>query len=56
MRVTKAQAQANRAHIVETASVQFRERGFDRVGVAALMAAAGFTHGGVYKLFGSTSD
>ncbi|WP_122341769.1 TetR/AcrR family transcriptional regulator [Pseudomonas caricapapayae] len=56
MRVTKAQAQANRAHIVETASVQFRERGFDGVGVADLMAAAGFTHGGFYKHFGSKSD
>lgn len=56
MRVTKAQAQANRAHIVETASVQFREHGYDGVGVADLMAAAGFTHGGFYKHFGSKSD
>ncbi|GFZ58729.1 TetR family transcriptional regulator [Pseudomonas amygdali pv. eriobotryae] len=56
MRVTKAQAQANRAHIVETASIQFREHGFDGVGVADLMAAAGFTHGGFYKHFGSKSD
>ncbi|MCI3945771.1 TetR family transcriptional regulator [Pseudomonas syringae] len=56
MRVTKAQAQANRAHIVETASVQFRKHGFDGVGVADLMAAAGFTHGGFYKHFGSKSD
>ena len=39
MRVTKAQAQANRAHIVETASRLFRERGYDGVGVADLMAA-----------------
>ncbi|EPM44338.1 TetR family transcriptional regulator [Pseudomonas syringae pv. actinidiae ICMP 18804] len=56
MRVTKAQAQANRAHIVETASIQFREHGYDGVGVADLMAAAGFTHGGFYKHFGSKSD
>ncbi|MBT2370463.1 TetR/AcrR family transcriptional regulator [Pseudomonas fluorescens] len=56
MRVTKAQAQANREHIVETASVMFRERGFDGVGVADLMAAAGFTHGGFYKHFGSKAD
>ena len=56
MRVTKAQAQANREHIVETASVLFRERGFDGVGVADLMAAAGFTHGGFYKHFGSKAD
>ncbi|MHA6788392.1 TetR/AcrR family transcriptional regulator [Pseudomonas bijieensis] len=56
MRVTKAQAQANREHIVKTASVLFRERGFDGVGVADLMAAAGFTHGGFYKHFGSKAD
>ncbi|MGZ0717212.1 TetR family transcriptional regulator [Pseudomonas palleroniana] len=56
MRVTKAQAQANREHIVETASGLFRERGFDGVGVADLMAAAGFTHGGFYKHFGSKAD
>ena len=56
MRVTKAQAQANRAHIIETASKLFRERGYDGVGVADLMAAAGFTHGGFYKHFGSKAD
>ncbi|MHC9083458.1 TetR/AcrR family transcriptional regulator [Luteimonas sp. RIT-PG2_3] len=53
MKVTRAQAQANRAHIVETASTLFRERGYDGVGVADLMAAAGFTHGGFYKHFES---
>ena len=56
MKVTKSQAQANRAHIVETASALFRERGYDGVGVADLMAAAGFTHGGFYKHFGSKTD
>lgn len=56
MKVTKAQAQANRAHIVETASTLFRERGYGGVGVADLMAAAGFTHGGFYKHFGSKAD
>lgn len=56
MKVSKAQVQANRAHIVETASSVFRERGFDGVGVADLMAAAGFTHGGFYKHFGSKAD
>lgn len=56
MKVTKAQAQANRAHIVETASTLFRERGYDGVGVADLMAAAGFTHGGFYKHFASKTD
>ena len=56
MRVTKAQAQANRAHIVATAARLFRERGYDGVGVADLMAAAGFTHGGFYKHFTAKAD
>lgn len=56
MKVTKAQAEANRALVVQTASQLFRERGFDGVGVADLMAAAGFTHGGFYKQFGSKAD
>ena len=43
MKVTKTQARENRAHIVETASTLFRERGYDGVSVADLMAAAGFT-------------
>ena len=56
MKVTKTQARENRARIVETASTLFRERGYDGVGVADLMAAAGFTHGGFYKHFGSKAD
>jgi len=56
MKVTKAQAQENRKHIVETAATLFRKHGFDGVGVADLMAAAGFTHGGFYKHFNSKAD
>ncbi|MPY57087.1 TetR family transcriptional regulator [Streptomyces spongiae] len=56
MRVTKAQAEQNRAHIVTTAARLFRERGYDGVGVAELMAEAGFTHGGFYKHFRSKAD
>ncbi|MCW8278664.1 TetR family transcriptional regulator [Pseudomonas sp. PCH199] len=56
MKVSKAQAQANRAHIIETASTLFRERGFDGASLADLMGAAGFTHGGFYKHFGSKTD
>jgi len=56
MKVTRAQAQENRSRIVETASALFRERGYDGVSVADLMAAAGFTHGGFYKHFGSKAD
>lgn len=56
MKVSKAQVQANRAHVVETASRLFRERGYDGIGIADLMAAAGFTHGGFYKHFASKAD
>lgn len=56
MKVTKAQAEANRVHIVETASTLFRERGYDGVGVAELMASAGLTHGGFYRHFASKAE
>ncbi|MET0264388.1 MAG: TetR family transcriptional regulator [Duganella sp.] len=56
MKITKAQSQENRARIVETASALFRERGYDGVSVADLMAAAGLTHGGFYKHFDSKTD
>jgi len=56
MKVSKAQAQANREHVVQTASTVFRERGYDGVGVVDLMAAAGFTHGGFYKQFDSKAE
>jgi TetR/AcrR family transcriptional repressor of nem operon len=51
MKISKAQAEANRAKVVETASGLFREKGFDGVAVGELMAAAGFTHGGFYNHF-----
>jgi TetR/AcrR family transcriptional repressor of nem operon len=56
MRVSKAQAEANRARIVVAASSLFRERGYDGVGVVELMAAAGLTHGGFYGHFQSKVD
>nr|WP_015061817.1 TetR family transcriptional regulator [Pseudomonas syringae]AFK89094.1 Transcriptional regulator, TetR family [Pseudomonas syringae] len=56
MKVIKAQVQENRARIVEAASKLFRERGYDGVGLADLMGAAGFTHGGFYRHFGSKVD
>lgn len=55
MRVSKTQAQENRKRVVETASVLFRERGFEGIGVIELMAAAGLTHGGFYNQFRSKS-
>ncbi|MEJ4043633.1 TetR/AcrR family transcriptional regulator [Erwinia sp. SLM-02] len=56
MKVSKEQVRENRQRIVETASALFRERGFDGVGVAELMSAAGLTHGGFYKHFASKTD
>jgi TetR/AcrR family transcriptional regulator, transcriptional repressor for nem operon len=53
MRLTKEQAERNREHILEVASRLFREHGFDGVGVAELMKASGFTHGGFYNHFPS---
>ena len=56
MRITKQQAEDNRARVVETASRLFREKGFEGVGVADLMHAAGMTHGGFYNHFESKDD
>ena len=53
MGVPKDQALRNRQVILDTASRLFRERGVDGVGVADLMKAAGFTHGGFYNHFNS---
>jgi TetR/AcrR family transcriptional repressor of nem operon len=53
MRITKQQADGNRARIVETAAALFREKGFDGISVAELMRAAGLTHGGFYNHFES---
>jgi TetR/AcrR family transcriptional repressor of nem operon len=56
MRITKQQANENKARIVETAAALFRQKGFDGVGVADLMRNAGLTHGGFYNHFGSKDD
>ena len=56
MKVTRKKAVQNRKCIVETASRLFRERGFDGVGVDAIMQAAGLTHGGFYNHFASKDD
>jgi TetR/AcrR family transcriptional repressor of nem operon len=53
MRLTKEQSAENRRRILDAAARLFREQGFDAVGVADLMKAAGFTHGGFYNHFPS---
>lgn len=56
MRVSREKAAENRERVIEVASRLFRERGFDGVGVADLMKAAGLTHGGFYGNFESKDD
>jgi TetR/AcrR family transcriptional regulator, transcriptional repressor for nem operon len=56
MRVTREKAAENRARIVETASRLFREKGFDGIGLDAIMNEAGLTHGGFYGHFTCKED
>lgn len=53
MKVSKEKAAEHRAAIVAAAGRLFRERGFDKVGVAEITKAAGLTHGGFYGHFAS---
>ena len=56
MRLTKERTEENRRRVVDEAARLFRERGFDGIGVADLMQAAGFTHGGFYNHFTSKTE
>jgi TetR/AcrR family transcriptional regulator, transcriptional repressor for nem operon len=56
MRVNRTQAEENRRAVIDAASRLFRERGFDGVGLAELMGAAGLTHGAFYKQFKNKDD
>src|SRR5260370_119929 len=56
MRVSRDKAAENRERIVDTASRLFREKGFEGVGVDAIMNGAGLTHGGFYGHFDSKDD
>ena len=56
MKVSREQAAEHRNHIIDVAGRLFRERGFDGIGVANLMKAAGLTHGGFYGQFESKED
>ena len=51
MKVSREQAAKNRERILDTAARLFRERGFEGIGVADTMKAAGLTHGGFYGHF-----
>jgi TetR/AcrR family transcriptional repressor of nem operon len=56
MKVSRAQAEENRRAVVEAAGRLFREHGVKGVGLNELMGAAGLTHGGFYKQFGSKDE
>ena len=56
MRVSRAQMEAHRGRIVESAARTFRERGFDGGSVADVMNDAGLTHGGFYGHFTSKEE
>ena len=56
MRVSRAQAEANREAVIDAASRLFREHGFDGIGLKDLMKGAGLTQGAFYKQFASKDD
>jgi TetR/AcrR family transcriptional regulator, transcriptional repressor for nem operon len=56
MRVTREKAAENRERIIAMAAKLFREKGFDAVGVDAIMDGVGLTHGGFYRHFRSKED
>jgi TetR/AcrR family transcriptional regulator, transcriptional repressor for nem operon len=55
-RVSKEQADLNRAAIESAAARLFREKGINGISVADLMSAAGLTHGGFYGHFSSKNE
>src|SRR5271156_159956 len=56
MRVSRQKAAANRERIIDAAGSLFRQKGFDGIGLADIMKAAGLTHGGFYGHFASKHD
>lgn len=53
MRKSKEETAGSRRRILQEAGRLYREKGFDGVGVAQIMEAAGMTHGGFYRHFSS---
>jgi TetR/AcrR family transcriptional repressor of nem operon len=56
MRQSREEKAKTHQRIVELASARIREEGLGAPGVAEIMVAAGLTHGGFYKHFGSRDD
>lgn len=53
MKVSKETSAKHRDELLKAASRLFRERGFDKVGIAEIAAATGLTHGAFYTHFES---
>jgi TetR/AcrR family transcriptional regulator, transcriptional repressor for nem operon len=53
MKKSKLESAETRRRIVRTAAAEFRRNGINGTGLSDLMAAAGLTHGGFYRHFGS---
>lgn len=56
MKKSKAETAKTRQRIIEVASETIRKQGIDATGVAEIMAAAGLSHGGFYRHFGSKDE
>jgi len=56
MRHSKEEKAASHERIVAIAAARIRESGTEQPGVAEIMRAAGLTHGGFYKHFGSRDE
>jgi len=56
MKVSKETSARHRETLLVAASRLFRDKGFDKVGVAEIAAAAGLTHGAFYTHFASKDE
>ena len=56
MRASREKFAESRERILAVAAKLFREKGFDGIGLADIMKAAGLTHGGFYRHFASKDD
>ncbi|MGC2778487.1 MAG: TetR/AcrR family transcriptional regulator [Bradyrhizobium sp.] len=54
--MSRDKALKNREQIIKAAARLLRQHGFDGIGVADMMNAAGLTHGGFYRNFASKDD
>lgn len=56
MKVSREKAKENHERVIDTAAALLREHGYDGIGIADLMKAAGLTQGGFYRNFASKDD